>query len=415
MPPKEFIKAREDKKAALVDDRPYHPELFVTKREEEDTSSTLLHSESSIISTALAIIFYNADDNDTEHSSIPTDLADRLKVKTVTGGITNALYAISGFAPIQPYDTILIRVFGAEGMIDRDVETSSFASLADQSIAPHYYGRFGNGRLEGWLNNFSPLVLMDLQTKYNAEAIAVQMANLHYGYTIPDYLKEYHNEAEPGLWIQLYAWLTQAKAIDPTLGYSSKGDAERAERLINLMKIEKELDWLRESVIKPDSKVAFCHNDLLPANIMKHGDTGEIRFIDFEYGGINFIAFDIANHFNEHAGGPEKASGEPDYSMYPSETRQKLFITKYVQTSRSILQSQENGNGNSNGHISTSEEEQIEDLIREVNGFVLANHLYWGLWAVNQAAVEGTEEFDYLAYAWHRFNRFFEDKEEFGF
>lgn len=28
----------------------------------------------------------------------------------------------------------------------------------------------------------------------------------------------------------------------------------------------------------------------------------EVRFIDFEYGGINYQAFDIANHFNEYAG-----------------------------------------------------------------------------------------------------------------
>ena len=48
--------------------------------------------------------------------------------------------------------------------------------------------------------------------------------------------------------------------------HKSKGDEERAERLINLSKMEKELDWLRESVISPDSKVAFCHNDLLPWN-----------------------------------------------------------------------------------------------------------------------------------------------------
>jgi ethanolamine kinase len=400
MPPRDFVKARETKTVTLVDDRPYYPGLFVTKRDEEDKSSSLVHSHSSLISAALSIIFHE--------SSAPNNLAENLKVKTVTGGITNALYVISGFSPIQSYDAILIRVFGAEGMIDRDVETSSFASLAEQNIAPQYFGRFGNGRLEGWLKNFSALVLMDLQTKSNAEAIAKQMAHLHYGYKIPDYLKEWHNESEPGLWIQLYDWLTQAKAIDPKFGYKSKGDEERAERLINLSKMEKELDWLRESVISPDSKVAFCHNDLLPANIMKHGETGEIKFIDFEYGGPNFIGFDIANHFNEHAGGPEKKSGEPDYSNYPSESRQQLFITNYVQTSRSLA------NGNNNGNI-TTEEEDIEHLSKEVNHFVLANHIYWGLWAVNQAAIEGTEEFDFLAYAWHRCDRYFEDKEEFGF
>ena len=173
--------------------------------------------------------------------------------------------------------------------------------------------------------------------------------------------------------------------------------------------MEKELAWLAESVISPDSKVAFCHNDLLAANIMKDQETGEIKFIDFEYGGVNFIGFDIANHFNEHAGGTEKKSGEPDYSMYPSDTRLNLFISSYVQTSRDLAKE------SSNGDLITTEEEDIENLSKEVNGFVLINHIYWGLWAVNQAAIEGTEDFDYLAYAWHRFVRYFENKEEFAF
>lgn len=402
MPPTDFINARESKTATLVDDRPYLPELFVTKSTDADESPSSIHSHASLISTALAIIFYD--------SSPPSNLAENLKVKTVTGGITNALYAVSGFKPIQSYDTILIRVFGAEGMIDRDVETSSFAALAEQDIAPPYFGRFGNGRLEGWLDNYSPLVLMDFQTQKNSDAIAKKLAQLHYGYKVPSYLQKWYDHAEPGLWTQFNDWINQAQNIDPRHGYASKGDADRAERLIDLAKMERELSWLKESIISPESKVAFCHNDLLPANIMKHGETGNIEFIDFEYGGINYIGFDIANHFNEHAGGPEKQSGEPDYSMFPSASRQKFFITSYVQTSRSL--STENGNGN--GHA-TMEEEDIENLSKEVNGFVLANHIYWGLWAVNQAAAEGTEEFDYLAYAWHRFNQYFENKEEFGY
>jgi len=301
-------------------------------------------------------------------------------------------------------------------MIDRDVETSTFASLAEADIAPPYFGRFGNGRLEGWLDNFSQLVLMDLQIKATTEAIAIRLARLHFGFRVPDTLTEWHNDAAPGLWTQLYAWMEQAKGIDSKLGYMSKGDAERSERLLNLDNIEKELNWVKESIVPAIAQVAFCHNDLLPANIMKHGETGEIKLIDFEYGGVNFIGFDIANFFNEFAGGPEKKSGEPDYSLFPDEARQKFFITAYVRESRSL-----HGGGDDddpNGHLkttTTTEEEEIETLCKDVDAFVLVNHLYWGLWAVNQAAAEGTEDFDFLAFAWHRFNRFFEIKEECGF
>jgi len=435
MPPKDFIQARATNQPTLVDDRPYFPNLSVTLTSDElveesieqsnpsssshnsisssshNFTSNLLHSQSSILSTALAIIFYD--------SKPPDNIAQSLRVKTVTGGITNALYCITGFKPIMPYNNILIRIFGAEGMIDRDVETSTFAHLALANIAPHYFGRFANGRLEGFLEQFSPLVVMDLQIKTNMEAIAKKMARVHSGFQVPNELEEFHIPNEPGLWTQLHLWMKQASAIDPELGFKSKGDSDRAKRLLNLTFVQNQLHWVEEEVIPKDSKIAFCHNDLLPANIMKHTITGEIRLIDFEYGGINFVAFDIANHFNEFAGGPEKMSGEPDYSLFPDENEQRLFITAYVKECRLSVNhgngSDEHGDNGDNGDNEEDVQEDVANLTKEVHAFVLANHLYWGLWAVNQAATEGTETFDYLAYAWHRFNRYTEDKAELAF
>ena len=57
---------------------------------------------------------------------------------------------------------MLVRIFGAEGMIDRDVETSTFASLAAAGHTPPYYGRFANGRLEGWMGGMRPLEVREL-------------------------------------------------------------------------------------------------------------------------------------------------------------------------------------------------------------------------------------------------------------
>ena len=46
----------------------------------------------------------------------------------------------------------------------------------------------------------------------------------------------------------------------------------------------------------------FCHNDLLLANILYDKDQNVIAFIDFEYAGPNYQAYDIANHFCEFSG-----------------------------------------------------------------------------------------------------------------
>lgn len=51
-----------------------------------------------------------------------------------------------------------------------------------------------------------------------------------------------------------------------------------------------------------NSPVVFCHNDLLLGNVIYNSDNESVTFIDYEYAGMNYQAFDIGNHFNEFAG-----------------------------------------------------------------------------------------------------------------
>ena len=76
----------------------------------------------------------------------------------VHGGITNQLFRADfsggggdggGSAPSR--GSLLVRIFGGEGMIDRDVENAAFEGLSAAGVGVPYYGRFGNGRVEGWL------------------------------------------------------------------------------------------------------------------------------------------------------------------------------------------------------------------------------------------------------------------------
>ena len=45
---------------------------------------------------------------------------------------------------------MLVRVFGGEGIIDRNKENATVAWLAENGLGPKYYGRFANGRIEGF-------------------------------------------------------------------------------------------------------------------------------------------------------------------------------------------------------------------------------------------------------------------------
>lgn len=66
--------------------------------------------------------------------------------------------------------------------------------------------------------------------------------------------------------------------------------------------LEEEYKLLKDNLIKLDSPIVYSHNDLLLTNILYDKNVNTVTFIDFEYTGFNYQAFDIANHFAEFAG-----------------------------------------------------------------------------------------------------------------
>lgn len=372
MAPDEYIQARKSAKKSedyhvIVDEFPYYPSL----RAHPDDSNS--------IRKVVAILL-----NFTPSSE--------LEISPVKGGNTNTLYFVSNLK--RSPGKLLVRLFGGDGLIDRDVETATYAALARQSLALPYYGRFANGRLEGWYNG-SCLVESEMPTY--ALQIAQSTAKLHVQFQIPASLKPFHDPTrKPTMWQQLENWMQAALKAT----YSVEKDQERVVAL-NVPALEDELEFLRAKVVPNNATVGFCHNDLLAANIMKDASQKNIRLIDFEYGGMNYWSYDIANHFNEFCGGTDE-SATPDYTKFPSSELQRNFVVEYLNVRNALA--------SSNGDATPSES-QIQQLLWEVKGFVLANHLVWGLWAVNQAATEGCESFDYLQYAKCRIERYFHEKE----
>jgi ethanolamine kinase len=130
-----------------------------------------------------------------------------------------------------------------------------------------------------------------------------------------------------------------------------------------------------------------------------------LQLIDFEYGGINYLSYDIANHFNEFAGGTSpQDNATPNYALFPTQALQRCFCRAYLQETLKFLKRT----------VSDKEMEiQIDELMKEIQGFVLANHLVWGLWGIVQAIAEGCDEFDYIHYGSCRIRRYFYEKERY--
>ncbi|MEE6517620.1 hypothetical protein FKM82_027953 [Ascaphus truei] len=120
-----------------------------------------------------------------------------------------------------------------------------------------------------------------------------------------------------------------------------------------------------------------------------------VRFIDYEYAGYNYQAYDIANHFNEFAG-----VSEPDYRLFPGRQTQLRWLRHYLGAYRRLKQEE--------GELP---EREVEALYVQVNQFVLASHFMWGLWALIQHRFSDID-FNFARYAVLRFERYFEVKPE---
>lgn len=110
--------------------------------------------------------------------------------------------------------------------------------------------------------------------------------------------------------------------------------------------------------------------------------------MDFEYAGYNTRGYDLANHFIEwrydYHGIQPAAMTEP----FPTSDEQLRFIQSYIDTN------------DSDANVTSAEEIQMEMQV-----WLGATHVGWGLWGLIQAS-QSEIDFDYFYYSMERLNAF---------
>jgi ethanolamine kinase len=203
-------------------------------------------------------------------------------------------------------------------IIDREKENKLFAALSALDFAPVYWGRFGNGRIEGWLDA-RPLVPEEL-AKTGKEGgregereggvevgmeggveggkegggldfvgmIAREMARMH---ALPVRMEEGEGGREGGreggkavLWEKMEEWARLARDISfvEDEGGREGGRGKQAQlEAIGLERLEEEMEWLKGQLLGEGGReggrerarlflreMVFSHQDLLCGNIL---------------------------------------------------------------------------------------------------------------------------------------------------
>uniref|UniRef100_F6WSV8 ethanolamine kinase n=1 Tax=Monodelphis domestica TaxID=13616 RepID=F6WSV8_MONDO len=301
-----------------------------------------------------------------------------------TDGITNKL--IGCYVGNTMEDVVLVRIYGnkTELLVDRDEEVKSFRVLQAHGCAPQLYCTFNNGLCYEFIQGEA----LDPKHVCNPaifRLIARHLAKIHAIHA--------HNGWIPksNLWLKMgkYFSLIPTEFADEDINERFLKDVPSPHVL------QEEMTWMKEILSNLGSPVVLCHNDLLCKNIIYNEKQGDVQFIDYEYSGYNYLAYDIGNHFNEFAG-----VSDVDYSLYPNRELQGQWLRSYLEAYKEYK-----------GFGTDVTEKEVEILFIQVNQFALASHFFWGLWALIQAKYS-TIDFDFLGYAIVRFKQYFKMKPE---
>jgi len=309
----------------------------------------------------------------------PQWTADKIKHTVFKDGITNKLVGVYLYNDIL--NMILVRIYGenTEWIIDRETEKKNIQMLHSQGFAPRLYASFSNGMAYQYLPGNILTVTSCKEDKISC-LVAQHLARFHRELECFDSSSNQTNSKKAFLWDKIECFLSLA----PTKFDDDAKQEKFTKFLPSIADLRKEFLWMKTKLEELNSPIGFCHNDLLLANILYDQEKHSIHFIDFEYAGPNYLAYDIANHFCEFAG-----VDNVDHTLYPDESFRRKWISIYLETYTDAA----------------VDNEELEQLLEHVEMFSIASHFFWGVWALIQAA-NSSIPFDFLGYSISRLDEY---------
>ncbi|KAI9559009.1 hypothetical protein GHT06_015798 [Daphnia sinensis] len=306
---------------------------------------------------------------------------DKMKFQIFNGGITNQLIGV--YQNEDNSDTVLVRVYGenTERIIDRENEIKIMQLLYPLGLSARVYATFTNGLIYQYMIGKT----LDEKSCYDPNIyplVAHKMAEIHL--QLPIYKQFYDGIDRAILWDKIKCFIV---SCCETSGGEKLTKAIKNQSLPSKQNLIQELEWLKSHLENVNSPLVLCHNDLLLANVLYDEKSKTVHFIDFEYAGPNYRAYDIANHFNEF-------SVANNWLSYPNENFRREWLQAYLKVFDNVE------------HV---EEKKLQQVMDEIEHFRLASHFFCGTWGVYQAT-HSTLDFDFVGYSVSRFNEYYRVK-----
>jgi thiamine kinase-like enzyme len=347
-------------------------------------------------------LFSKSDQDDEKKEMDPS-----FEVKPLTGGLSNELFIVTRKDVSAP--SVLVRIHPDEGeedvLVNRVIENHLAAWLSEQGIAPAYYGRFKNGRIEEFYDNVTTLSSSTMANY--APKIAVIMAKFHSLNAPTEVLPKPSTTHQATFHKTMDDWLRKAFVLEQKMPNDNMELLTLLENEWKWLYSELQSTTLKDAVqlqaLEFINQTVMTHMDGQSLNFLKD-EKDDIRVIDFEYAAWNPRAVDIANTFCEYC---DMNNICADFeNEYPSDAQQNAFLIPYIRQAQPSLAEQ-------------MDQDEIwaaaflATIRQEIGRFSLVSHLNWATWSVIKSKEDSGINFDYIKYAHHRMDGYQFAKKKF--
>ncbi|KAG0660037.1 hypothetical protein C6P45_001708 [Maudiozyma exigua] len=346
----------------------------------------------------------------------------KISILRIEGALTNVIYKASlldhnGISTDQDF---LIRIYDAknDNIIDRENELTNLKRLPESFDKIKILFHFQNGRIENFLNNYRAIKSNEMSEHHNLRKIAHRFKELHSLTNLTPEEKQHYGSNGKKPKYHCFCWDTIFNWLDTINQYRNWLTERNNENVCkNLLCkdwstfkriVHNYRDWLVINDSDSFKNIALCHNDTQHGNIMIERDTdnkADIIFIDFEYGGINTISFDLANFLTECMNDYEaEDSAFCDSEKFPTSTQTMHFIKSYLT------------------YLEPTDLNQLQQkqLYNSLLKWRSSSQLFWSIWAILQSGelnnenIDQTGRFQYLNFAQSKMSLFWNDMIKLG-